>query len=222
MLSDKTPRTRLPAVSFLKDVLQDPQAATVFVPGLRQFLERFRPRLIDIAQHDADRKCREEAAEVVVEGAILGVLGEEDETEAALLPMIFNENEVIRKAASRFFVHTWKAASEELVGEGTDNVAKTQGQLKAFAQLISQAAKSADIRSDETVLSPQQATMLGEAAAFYKREIQNLGSSKIDGLDRMADAFEDLVEADEWADEVLTVRQRLFFGRGNRCFGNTI
>jgi hypothetical protein len=64
MLSDKVARTRLPSLIFLKDVLEDPKAGTVYVAGLRPFLERFRPRLIDMSKRDVDKRNREEAAQV--------------------------------------------------------------------------------------------------------------------------------------------------------------
>lgn len=205
MLSDKAPRTRLPSITFLRDVLNDPQAEITFIPGLRPFLERFRPRLLDIAKRDVDRKNREEAVQVVVEGAIMGVLGEEEETEEALLPLIVNESEVVRKTVARFFVHSWKAASEELAPEDSDSTTKTHAQLKSLAQTMSRAFQLASSRSDETLFTEEHVPLVGELGPYYKREVETSSLLSIEGVYRMSLAFEALAEADEWSGEVLQV-----------------
>lgn len=206
MLSDKAPKTRLPAIVFLKDVLQDPQASTVFVPGLRQFLERFRPRIMDIARRDIDRRNREEATQVLVEGAVQALFGEEEETEGAILPMIVNESEVIRDSVAKYFVHVWQSAAEELTSEEADATAKSQAQLKSLAQLLCKALDGADARSNETSFTEDHMRLMGQLGPWYKREIANSAIAEIDGVHRVALAIEALTGVDDWSNDILSVR----------------
>ncbi|KAI9003378.1 hypothetical protein DFJ74DRAFT_436159 [Hyaloraphidium curvatum] len=204
MMSDRTPKTRLPSVVFLKDLLRDPQAATVFVPGLRQFLERFRPRLLDIAQRDTDRRCREEAAQVVVDAALLGALGEEDEIDDAILPMLFDENGIVRQAAAKHFVNLWKTSSEDLVAGAQDNLTASHGQLKALVQLVCKALLTIDGKTGgEVPFTEEHALQIPELGFWYMHEAASLAGDELDGAARMGFAIESLLDVDDWSKDAL-------------------
>jgi hypothetical protein len=149
---------------------------------------------------------------VVVQAAILGVLGEEEETEEALLPMIVSDSEVIRKAAARFFVHIWKSTSEELLADGeADSLTKTYAQLKSLAQLLCRALAGADARSGEVIFNAEHAVEMGEVGPWYKHEVDVSAQTGINGVHRISLAFEAIADAEEWSEEVLSVSRGIAF-----------
>ena len=120
--------------------------------------------------------------------------------------MIVNDSEVTRKAAARFFVHTWKSASEELLAHAeADSLTKTYAQLKSLAQLMCRALAGADARSGEAAFNAEHATEMGEVGPWYKHEADVSAQTGIDGVHRISLAFEAIADAEDWSEEVLSV-----------------
>ncbi|RUS13074.1 STAG domain-containing protein, partial [Endogone sp. FLAS-F59071] len=96
LLSDKSPSVRLEAIRSLERLyLKDD-----FVSSLRQFTERFRGRVIEMAVGEADLTIRTVAIKVCETVSRRGFL-EETEKEA-LCPLVFEAEEKVRSAVSGF------------------------------------------------------------------------------------------------------------------------
>ncbi|KAK9452377.1 uncharacterized protein V1518DRAFT_411086 [Limtongia smithiae] len=111
MLSDAQAATRLAVIKGLGKLYGD----SYYIGGLRQFTERFRPRLIEIALQDVDHSVRIAAVGLLESVRAVGFLEQEDIDEVCGL--CFDTNPHVRKAAAGFFLSSVREASSEILGE---------------------------------------------------------------------------------------------------------
>ncbi|KAK9458515.1 STAG domain-containing protein [Lipomyces oligophaga] len=112
MLSDSHAATRHEVIRALTRLYKD----NYFIGGLRQFTERFRTRLTEIATHDVDGFVRVSAIELL--GCIrdIGFLEQEDVDEVCGL--LFDTNHRVRKAVVKLFL----SVIEDKVSETLENI----------------------------------------------------------------------------------------------------
>ncbi|KAK9468620.1 STAG domain-containing protein [Lipomyces arxii] len=98
ILSDPNGGTRLEVVKGLTKLYKD----RYYVGGLRQFTERFRPRLLEMATHDVDHTVRMAVIELLDSIRAIGFLEQEDIDEVSGL--VFDSNPRVRKAVVGFLM----------------------------------------------------------------------------------------------------------------------
>ncbi|KAK9455068.1 STAG domain-containing protein [Dipodascopsis uninucleata] len=98
ILSDANGPTRLEVIKGLSKLYKD----NYFVGGLRQFTERFRPRLVEMAIRDVDHNVRIATVGLLESIRSIGFLEQEDIDEVCSL--IFDTNSRVRKSVVAFFM----------------------------------------------------------------------------------------------------------------------
>jgi cohesin complex subunit SA-1/2 len=141
VLSDKTTAVRLAAVRALAEAY----AQTDHVGSISGFTERFKPRLVEMAQQDTEPPVRTAVAHVLaaVDGA--GLL--DDDQRAALCELVFDEEPRVRRAVAGFVRGVWEeAAAERLLGRDGEATAQEKqfAGAKALATLLIQWGKALD------------------------------------------------------------------------------
>ncbi|KXS12491.1 hypothetical protein M427DRAFT_157256 [Gonapodya prolifera JEL478] len=145
-LSDKSASVRIEPIRTLHRILTHPQASTLYIPGFRQFFERFRPRLLDIARGDIDPKCREEAVRVCIAAADHGFMDEQDAVDT-LLPMVVGSDYRIAQMIGPYVAKMIEEESEELGGQvGGGAEKKDAVRVKVLCQLLARACETASRR----------------------------------------------------------------------------
>ncbi|KAJ3335591.1 hypothetical protein HDU93_004950 [Gonapodya sp. JEL0774] len=171
-LSDKNAAVRLEPLHTLHRLLNHPQASSLYVPGLRQFFERFRPRLLDLGRGDIDPRCREEGVRVCVAAANHGFMDEEDAVEA-LVPMVVGRDKEVAAMVGAFVVKIVEDESEELAGQvGADTDEKKRAvQIKVMCQIFAKACETATRR--------EMAPVVGSGGGGSSQSQSQSGSSQI-------------------------------------------
>lgn len=159
MLSDTNGHTRLEVIRNLTKLYKD----SYYIGGLRQFTERFRPRLIEIATHDVEHSVRIACIELLDCIRAVGFLEQEDIDE--ICGLLFDINPRVRKAVVGFFLSTVK----ETVTERVSNI----GDVKTVRSYIDD-----DIHSDSEEEESEGASMKEVQRSWFtlKVIVENLQS----------------------------------------------
>ncbi|KAI9655938.1 MAG: hypothetical protein M1831_004783 [Alyxoria varia] len=124
VLSDVSAQTRLEVVKGLQTIFKDDTK----LGGLRQFTERFRPRMVEMATRDAELNCRIAAVELLDILRDKGLL-EPDDIDT-LGKLMFDAEPRVRKALVPFFVasieDSYQAKAEELGEEAIEEISSIQ------------------------------------------------------------------------------------------------
>ncbi|RGP62235.1 cohesin complex subunit sa-1 2 [Fusarium longipes] len=170
MLSDTHAPTRLEVLKHLAKVFRR-DADT-----LGHFIDRFRPRLVEMACKDADVSVRVAAI------GVIDVLRDQDMLEGeevdAIGKLIFDNELRIRKAVVGFFVACTKDAINEKV--------KTLGDSDIMEEIPSGRKASLDVPRAEWV----DLKCLAETLAIYDSQIEEEQSNQVLGLDAAVDLLE--------------------------------
>ncbi|KAF2851436.1 STAG-domain-containing protein [Plenodomus tracheiphilus IPT5] len=109
VLSDAHPPTRIEVLHQLARLFKDENK----LAGLKTFTERFRPRIVEIATHDAENNVRAAAVELLDILREAGFLEPDDIDSVGKL--IFDSDAKVRKSVVGFFAENVNAAYEALV-----------------------------------------------------------------------------------------------------------
>lgn len=109
VLSDAHPPTRIEVVRQLARLFRDENK----LAGLKTFTERFRPRIVEMATHDAENHVRAAAVELLDILREAGFLEPDDIDSVGKL--IFDSDAKVRKSVVGFFAENVTAAYEALV-----------------------------------------------------------------------------------------------------------
>ena len=139
VLSDPTTQVRLEAVKALSGVY----AQADYVGSLNHFTERFKPRLIEMAEGDTELSVR--VAVIQVLESIDGHSLLEDDERERLCLLVFDEEARVRKAVSGFVRGVWHDSVEErLAGRKMSGEDKDRVGVKALAALLVKWGKALD------------------------------------------------------------------------------
>ncbi|KAJ3085099.1 hypothetical protein HK102_000319 [Quaeritorhiza haematococci] len=128
MLYDKNPLVRLEALSSLQRLYTNES----MISGLRQFTERFKPRLIELACMEKESSVRHVGVAVITRIASTGLL--EDEDRDSLMPLIFSEDPQIRQLIGKYAAEVWL---EEYAEPKRDELKARGGAWSSSASSIS-------------------------------------------------------------------------------------
>ncbi|CAO2655394.1 Nn.00g104580.m01.CDS01 [Neocucurbitaria sp. VM-36] len=109
VLSDPNPPTRVEVLHQLARLFRDENK----LAGLKTFTERFRPRIVEIATHDAENNVRAAAVDLLDILREAGFLEPDDIDSVGKL--IFDSDAKVRKSVVGFFAENVNAAYEALV-----------------------------------------------------------------------------------------------------------
>lgn len=139
VLSDSNAHVRLEAVKSLSSVYSQSE----YAGSLNQFTERFKPRLIEMAEGDIELNVRVAVIQVLT--AVDGHSLLQDEEREKLCLLVFDEEPKVRKAVSSFVEGVWSDGLEErLVGKKADEDNKAKAGMKEFAVLLVKWSKELD------------------------------------------------------------------------------
>jgi cohesin complex subunit SA-1/2 len=115
VLSDPHPPTRVEVLKQLQKLFRDKDK----LAGLKTFTERFRPRIVEMATHDAETKVRAAAVELLDILREAGFLEPDDVDSVGRL--VFDAEPKVRKAVVGFFAETingvYEAEIEDMGGQ---------------------------------------------------------------------------------------------------------
>jgi cohesin complex subunit SA-1/2 len=170
VLSDSTTQVRLEAVKALSGVY----AQVDYVGSLNHFTERFKPRLIEMAEGDTELTVRVSVIQVLE--AIDGHSLLEDEERERLCLLVFDEEAKVRKAVSAFVRGAWQdTVDERLAGRKLSREDKNKVGVKVLAALLVKWGKaldkvsgndSEDNSSDDATGGVSRASGMREAGAI--------------------------------------------------------
>lgn len=170
MLSDTHAPTRLEVLKHLAKVFRKD------ADKLGHFIDRFRPRLVEMACKDADVSVRVAAI------GVIDVLRDQDMLEGeevdAIGKLIFDSELRIRKAVVGFFV----ACTKDAIGEKV----KSLGDSDVMEEIPSGKKASLDAPRAEWV----DLKCLAETLAIYDNQIEEEQSNQVLGLDAAVDLLE--------------------------------
>ena len=170
MLSDTHAPTRLEVLKHLAKVFRKD------ADKLGHFIDRFRPRLVEMACKDADVSVRVAAI------GVIDVLRDQDMLEGeevdAIGKLIFDNELRIRKAVVGFFV----ACTKDAIGEKV----KSLGDSDVMEEIPSGKKASLDAPRAEWV----DLKCLAETLAIYDNQIEEEQSNQVLGLDAAVDLLE--------------------------------
>jgi cohesin complex subunit SA-1/2 len=109
VLSDPHPPTRVEVLKQLQKMFRDKDK----LAGLRTFTERFRPRMVEMATHDAETNVKAAAVQLLDTLREAGFLEPDDVDSVGKL--IFDSEPKVRKAVTGFFAETINSVYEQMV-----------------------------------------------------------------------------------------------------------
>ncbi|KAI8818342.1 uncharacterized protein EV422DRAFT_181064 [Fimicolochytrium jonesii] len=198
MLSDKNGQVRLEALSSLSRLY----AVESMVSGLREFTERFKPRIMQMAIREADLQVRSQAVHCVTFISQSGFL--EDDDTRSLMPLIFDEDAKIRVGLSKLVQEIYteeylQAKKDELRTLG-DNAVPIGAQdkwveIKALCSMFVEFGEM--LAENEKEVQKQQspgaasATQTQSQSLVYATESQQLMSQEGDDDDLTEEELEE-------------------------------
>ncbi|KAJ3203025.1 hypothetical protein HDU67_010437, partial [Dinochytrium kinnereticum] len=164
MLSDKTPQVRLEAAKALQKLYN----SDTLVSGLRQFTDRHKTRMIEMALREVASNVRLVSISVIIRAAQVGLL--EDEDRARILQLLFSDDVKIRHLVAPFVAEVWKEDVDEALKQA-EGLIKTKSGKGAQGQ--SAAEKKKTLRWVE--LKSLSSMMLAVAKVIESKELQVQG-----------------------------------------------
>ncbi|KAI0316231.1 hypothetical protein OF83DRAFT_1276961 [Amylostereum chailletii] len=139
LLSDSNTHVRLEAIKSLAGVYEK----TEYISSLRNFTERFKPRLIQMATGDIDLSVRVAVIQVLSSIDGHGLL--DDDQRDAMCLLVYDEEARVRKAVSGFVQGVWNDLVEErMVGRKATEQETGRAGVKALGILLVKLGKALD------------------------------------------------------------------------------
>ncbi|TFL03902.1 hypothetical protein BDV98DRAFT_563241 [Pterulicium gracile] len=188
VLSDQDHHVRLEAVKSLTNVYRQ----EAYIGSLTQFTERFKPRLLEMAQGDVDLPVRIAVIKVLTSIDENTLLEDEERDQLGLL--VFDSEPRIRKAVVSFVHGVWNEEVESILvdKEGSDEEKSNAG-IKALARLLIRWTKELD---DEDAEADEDDDTEGGASFSSPQQMSSLvGANVPSRIDLVVEALWDQVDS---------------------------
>ncbi|KAJ3416390.1 hypothetical protein HDV05_001958 [Chytridiales sp. JEL 0842] len=174
MLSDKNAHVRLEALrSLLKFYGQDSMLS-----GLRQFTERFKSRLVDMALREISPQVRQTAIQVVTKVAAVGLM--EDQDRLSVLPLMFSEDLKVRELISSLAGDVWK---EDYVENVKDDAKAVLDSTRAARGVQRKGATEIDNSiNDEWLEAKSLCQMIVDVSKIVEEKMTSKKTKPIEGV----------------------------------------
>ena len=190
VLSDATTQVRLEAVKALSGVY----AQGDYIGSFNLFTERFKPRLIEIAEGDTELAVR--VAVIQVLEAIDGHSLLEEEERDQLCLLIFDEEPKVRKAVSTFVKGAWQESVEErMAGRKLSAEDKSRVGVKALAGLLVKWGKALSQQGEHDSEDNGSDDASAGTSRTNLREARVLGLSKKGRIAHVVEALWDALDS---------------------------
>ncbi|KAJ3101549.1 hypothetical protein HDU97_001298 [Phlyctochytrium planicorne] len=196
MMCDKTPQVRLEAIKALQKLY----SSETLVSGLRQFTERHKARIMEMALKEAASNVRTVAIAVVVRAAEVGLL--EDDDRAQIFQLLFSEDVKIRNIIAPFFAQVWQEEAEEMAKQvdGMPTVSKNSEkwiELKSLSSTLLAVAKVVEAKEKEMQLTLRNGGPAKEPEAASSAQVSSFANSQASLLFSQSQKDVEMAEGDD-------------------------